>query len=161
MKGKIHYGLQCAFQVAIYLVEVIIIPLLAVLVSKHFLPIGNFMQGIQRWLTFYAIYQVLVIVIATNINDIHRDSWLAAKDAYTMAKYYCDTNDADILPMLNQQLNRALDEKSVISPEAKCLILALGDIDKNQVERALILINHQLATCDLKWRYSLILRHFK
>lgn len=62
MKDKIYYCLQCIKQVVIYLIEVVGISLIAVLISKHFLPIHNFMQGIQRWLVFYAIYQVLVIV---------------------------------------------------------------------------------------------------
>lgn len=159
MKSK--YRLQCFEQVLIYLIEVIGISAIAVAVSAHFVPIHDFIKWLQRWLVFYAIYQVLVIVIATNINDIHKDSWLAAKNAYQMASYYYQTHDKKILPDIEHRISQAIGENTILLPKAREKILELKNHEAGSVERGLIEIDHQLSVCELKWKYSLILRFFK
>lgn len=155
------------------MLEVIGISTIATAVSAYWVPITNVIQCLQHWLVFYAIYQVFVIVIATNLNDIQKDSWLAVKNLYEMILYYCRTRDKSIKPAISERLHQMMDKDTVLTPKARAIGEAISNYEAraddtgnyqavaDQANRGLIFINHQLAVCELKWKYSLILRLFK
>lgn len=157
------YKTKCVVQVLIYLIEVIGISAIATAISAHISPIHNFMEWPQRWCVFYAIYQVLVIVIATNINDIHKDSWLVARHIYQLCQLLLENNDAATRPLLIAAVTHALDKNSILLPEAREMIqmIDIDEPDIKAINRGLLVIDRQMAVCELRWRYSLLLRLFK
>lgn len=60
----------------------------------------------------YTIYQILVIVILTNLNDIQKDSWLAWITTLKLTLLYIETGDQKVEMNLSKNLEHQLNNST-------------------------------------------------
>lgn len=81
-------------QIIVYLFEVLSVSFVMTYVTHIYLePLLSYMDLIERMLMAYTIYQILVVVILTNINDIAKDSCWAYATTLKMCLIYLETRD--------------------------------------------------------------------
>ena len=151
------------FQIFIYLIELLGVSFVITCLTHYFIePVLSYMQLIERMLMSYTIYQILVVVILTNINDIVRDSYLA----YITTLKYCliylesknETIKAILLNIIDEQLDpgrfNILDTRKAY----EYLKANLDILNVTQINLQLVEAEHSYETATLNWRYSFLLR---
>lgn len=78
------------WQILLYLIEVIGVSVLLAYLTTSIKKIDCLYDFIERSIMCYTVYQILVVIILTNINDIEKDSCLAyitnLKNVYCILK---------------------------------------------------------------------------
>lgn len=74
---KIYTFTKTLWQIILYLFEVIGVSIFMAYLTTFVSNIDSLFEFIERTIMCYTVYQILVIVILTNINDIEKDSCLA------------------------------------------------------------------------------------
>jgi len=133
--------------------------------SNCLVPCSDWIEIVERLLMGTAIYEVLVILILTSINDTRRDALLALRTAYEMAELYCETKDIRIKEHLEKQIEHQLDT-GMLNPIAirekyQALTILLETDDAVAIRIQTILVNHSFEAADLRWRFSLLVQLFK
>ena len=120
---------------------------------------------IERCLLGLAIYQFIIFLTLTYINDARKDAFLALKSAYNMALLYCETGNRNIKDHLVSKIEGQLDPSMLnhtdIRAEYAILSKLLETRDIIELKRKLIIIEHCYEEASLQWRYALLLRIFK
>ena len=120
------------------------------------------MQFLERMIFSYSIYQILVVVILTNINDIEKDAYLAY---ITMLKYclvYAETKDRQlkeyILTGIEKQLDSSVFNLLEIRAAYEKLKMNIDQIDECNVKLEMISAEHHYEMASLNWKFSFLLR---
>ena len=74
---KLYYITKTITQIFLYLIEVVGISIILAYFSTFLEAYTTLYNFIERCISFYTIYQILVVVILTNINDIQKDLTLS------------------------------------------------------------------------------------
>lgn len=159
---KYHMKSKFIFQIFLYLFEVIGVSLLLTLSFSCFFPIQSTAQFIDRMISFYTLYQILVLVFLTNLNDIYKDSFLAYITTLKLCLIYSKSKDItlknDIINKIDNQLSFKIFNTIDIRNSYKKLLKNIDTISSSNIEVEIINSEHIYESLSLNWRYSFILR---
>lgn len=122
-------------------------------------------QMIERIMTAYAVYEVIVFLILTNRNDIEADSALAYGTYLKKILLYFKSNDSTLKQDILQNRQRQLSVTTLNSPRNykryEQSLRWLEERNATQVQYELIRSEHEKEIASLQWRFSFILRLVK
>lgn len=150
-------------QITVYLFELLSVSFAITYVTHIYLePLLSYMDLVERMLMSYTVYQILVFVILTNINDIEKDSYLAYATTLKMCLIYLETRDEKIKIALLNRIERLIDVSNFNLPDVWSAYMNLKkNLDfksKTEIELELINAEHCYELATLNWRYSFLLR---
>lgn len=161
MKHK-HTIAKTLFQIFLYLIELLSVSLFFTYLTSFLAPITSSISFLERMILAYTIYQILVIVILTNLNDIQKDSYLAWITTLKLILLYAETRDQKVKITLNRnldyQLNSSTLNSSVFRNAYENLKHNLDTIDETSVKLELIIAEQQFEMQSLNWKFSFLLR---
>ena len=110
---KEYFVMKTIWQIFLYAFELISISLLLTWLSTLISDCNSIWGYIERFITCYTIYQLLVIIVLNSINDIAKDSCLAYISNLKMADLYKETNDKNIKEELLKNINHQLNNETI------------------------------------------------
>lgn len=157
------------WQVFLYLFEVLGIAIVFTLLSKKVSTISNWYEFVERITIFYALYQMIIIGILSQINDIRKDEYLAITTFY---KYLLELSNNEKNLKLKQLLianaksdinDDMLNDKDVKKDYEEVINILENNksINVNTCKLKIIFYEHQQEIENLNWRYSILLRILK
>lgn len=162
---KIYIISKSINQVVLYLLEVVGIAFIFTIIFNYFKPIESIVEFIERMILSYTVYQVLVFVILTNLNDAKKDSYLAWLTTLKLCELYKVSKDKNmkkhIIDVINKQLDPSKFNNIVIRDNYKKLKDNLENITINQLEFEIIIAENMYEMASLNWRISFLLRILK
>ena len=152
-------------QIFIYLVEVIGVSTLLAYLSTFMKETSTIYDFIERCITCYTIYQILVIVILTNLNDIQKDLLLAYTTNLKKCLLYIETKHnyikKDILKNIDYQLKKDTFNNNEVINAYKNIKNNIDKLTKDNIEMEIINAEHRYELNSLNWRFSFLLRLLK
>ena len=165
---KIYFITKSVCQIFIYAFEVITISTFLTWLSSLFNNCSSLWCYIERFLICYTVYQLLVIIVLNNINDIAKDSCLAYITNLKKALLYADSKNKNIKKEIIKNIEYQLDDGTINNSEYKLSYELLkkyienaDSIEKSYIECELINAEHRYEYISLQWRYSFLLRVLK
>lgn len=159
---KSHTITKTLFQIFLYLIELLSVSLFITYLTALLDPITSRIIFLERMILAYTIYQILVIVILTNLNDIQKDSWLAWITTLKLTLLYIDTGDQKVEMNLSKNLEHQLKNSTFNSLFFKKayenLQQNLESLDETTIKLQLIIAEQQFELQSLNWKFSFILR---
>lgn len=154
------------FQIFVYLIELLGISfIITCLIHFYVEPILSYMQFLETLSMSYAIYQILITIILTNINDIAKDSYLMYISVLKHCLLYLKHKDKSTKNNLLQKLTEVLEPKHIITSDVrdacKKIESNLDEINEQVINAELIKAECAFEFATLNWRYSFLLRWFK
>lgn len=151
------------FQIFLYLFELLMVSFCFTCLTHYFIePVLSYMQLIERMLISYTIYQILVVVILTNINDIAKDSYLAYITTLKYCLIYLESRNKPmkvfILNIIDEQLDSGRFNVLDIRNKYENLKANLDTLNVTQIDLQLVQAEHLYEAATLNWRYSFLLR---
>ena len=142
--------------------ELLSVSLFFTYLTTFLAPITSSILFLERMILAYTIYQILVIVILTNLNDIQKDSYLAWITTLKLTLLYTETRDQKVKIALNKNLEHQLNSStfnSLIFKNAyENLQQNLDTVDETSVKLELIIAEQQFEIQSLNWKFSFLLR---
>ena len=150
----LNYIRQIVIQAGLYIVEILAMSM----AISHFTGLGL--------LTSYAIYQIVVLVILSNVNSARKDELQALEYAINLGIWALENNNVDYTNDVCLRCDMmAKDGKTVLTPvvrrEFKKLKADLLAKDVATIKLDLVHTKMSIAQCDLAWKYSFLLRALK
>ena len=153
------------WQIILYLIEVVGVSVLIAYLTTFISKVDSIFDFFERIVMCYTIYQILVIVILTNINDIEKDSTLTYITLLKKCRLYIETKKDYIKEDILNSINNQLDSGKLNNMEfRKAYSLIRENIDKltiDGIEMELINATHKYEFNSLNWRFSFVLRLIK
>ena len=160
-----YFITKTIWQIFLYTFEVISISLFFTWISTFLCNCCSLWEYIERFLICYTVYQLLVIIILNNINDIAKDSCLAYITNLKRVLLYEESNNKNVKEELLRNIDHQLDAGTINNNEYReayeCLkeyINNLKLIDRSNIENELLKAEHRYELISLNWRYSFLLR---
>lgn len=142
--------------------ELLSVSLFFTYLTTFLAPITSSILFLERMILAYTIYQILVIVILTNLNDIQKDSYLAWITTLKLILLYTETRDQKVKIALNNNLEHQLNSStfnSLIFKNAyENLQQNLDTVDETSVKLELIIAEQQFEIQSHNWKFSFLLR---
>ena len=165
---KIYFITKTIWQIFLYAFELISISLLLTWLSTFVTNCNSTWEFIERFIACYTIYQLLVIIILNNINDIAKDSCLAYISNLKMTDLYIETNDKNIKKELLKNIDYQLDTGTINNNKYRESYKRMKEFinkatldNKSYIKYELLKAEHNYEFISLQWRYSFLLRLFK
>lgn len=159
---KSHTITKTLFQIFLYLIELLSVSLFITYLTALLDPITSRIIFLERMILAYTIYQILVIVILTNLNDIQKDSWLAWITTLKLTLLYIETGDQkvemNLSKNLEHQLNNSTFNSLFFKKAYENLQQNLESLDETTIKLQLIIAEQQFELQSLNWKFSFILR---
>lgn len=160
-----HIILKTIWQILLLFVEIGIIAGGLTWGSYYLWPFESAINMLERFSLFYGIYQLIVFIILSNINDIESDEYLALMNAASLAAKACEYNDENekkaVFLLINKQLDSGVFNDCKVR-DNYCLLKQLTESNKRkEIEYMIIWAGHCCDAAKLQWKYSFILRLFK
>lgn len=153
------------WQIFLYLFEVIGISIIFTYLTTFMIPIELAFDFFERVLMCYTVYQILVLIILTNLNDIEKDSCLAYITNLKKCLLYIENKEEYIKQDILKNIDYQLDNSTLNDNKFRdSYILIKNNIDKltvTSINMELIEAEHIYEMVSLNWRFSFILRLFK
>lgn len=157
--------IKTIWQILLYVIEVGGASAALTFLSNYLEPISSTMSLVERMMLSYSIYQILVVVILTNLNDIKKDSYLAWITILKLCLIYVNDPNEElkntILKYINYQLDNGTFNNLEIRKGYQNLKENLDVLNETQVDTEIVIAEHNYETVTLNWRFSFILRLFK
>ena len=152
-------------QIFLYLLEVVGISILFAWLSTFLKDCSSIYDFMERCITCYTIYQILVVVILTNINDIRKDYLLAYITNLKKCILYIDTKQdyikQNILENIKYQLDKGTFNRNDVINSYKYIKNNIDNLSKDNIEMEIINAEHCYEETSLNWKFSFLLRLFK
>ena len=165
---KRYFITKTIWQIFLYAFEVISVSLFFTWISTLLCNCCSLWDYIERFLICYTVYQLLVIIILNNINDIAKDSCLAYITNLKKTLLYADSNNKIIKKDIIKNIDYQLDSGTINNNEYRTAYETLKkyientkSVEKSYIEFELINAEHRYESISLNWRYSFLLRLFK
>jgi hypothetical protein len=156
---------KTAWQILIVLFEILLIASIFVYLSQFLKPIQDGYDTLERYLLFIPVYEIIVYIVLSFINDARRDALLALRTAFEQALFYCETGSdfvkKNLVEGISNQLDSGVLNHTDIRKEYENLLQYLENKDALSIRYKLVVINHSYEMCDLQWKLTFILRFFK
>lgn len=155
-------------QIVLYLIEIMTASCLLACLTISIKSYSSTYNFIERIIMSYTIYQIIVIIILNNLNDIEKDSCLAYMTNLKKLLLYANTRNDFIKKNLEKNIKYQLERKTINNNKYKQAYIMLekslnniDKVDRSYIEMELINAEHIYEFCTLNWRYSFLLRLFK
>lgn len=162
---KTHIITKSIFQVLLYIFEVIGISLLITLILNYFKPIESIVEFVETMILAYTIYQILVLVILTNLNDIKKDSYLTLLSTLKLCKIYLESKDINLKMNIIKKIDKQLDLGTFNIMEIRYMYEYIKNnfesLSGLELDIYIVQAEHNYEMVSLNWRFSFILRVFK
>lgn len=159
------------WQCCLWLFEVIGIPSLLVFLYSLIVPFptnASFVDYVERYLLFYAVYQIAVFCILNSINDARRDALLALISTLKWTQLYFQSNNQILLEAIQKQCTAQTDtgllnQTDIIKQYQiiEAIVVQPEDDTKDYINMQLVLYEHAYEATTFQWRYSFLVRLFK
>lgn len=161
--NKCAFIVKTIFQILIYIFELVGVSLTMTFLSHQYIePILSCMEFIERMMLSYAIYQILVVVILTNINDIEKDSCLSYITVLKLCLVYKTTNNPNLKKDIISKIEFSTKPGVFNTPSIKNAFKKIKDnfdnIPQSEFELELINAENIYESTTLNWKYSFLLR---
>ena len=162
---KIYFATKTLTQIFIYLVEAVGVSVLLAYLSTFIQKTCTMYDFIERCITCYTLYQILVIIILTNLNDIQKDLLLAYITNLKKCLLYVETKKnyikKDILGNIEYQLKNSTFNSEETRNAYKNLKQNIDKLTKDNIEMEIIKAEQRYELNSLNWKFSFLLRIFK
>jgi hypothetical protein len=162
---NIYLITKSVWQIFLVLFEILAVTSILVYVSQQLRPIQDRFDILERYVLFIAVYEILVYIILSFINDARRDALLALKTAFEQAKFFCENNSdfvkSELLRKVNKQLDVGMFNHPDIRKEYQHLMQYLEEKNVEAIKYKLIILEHAYEMCNLQWKFTFLLRFFK
>lgn len=165
---KFHVFTKTCFQIFLYVLEISFFCGLLTYLSFLFIPLGTTVSAMDIWerfTLFYVLYQMLVCMTLTNINDIKADEYLALHSTAESAVLAIESNSLRLICQVQDTIDKQLDSGvfNDMNVRKKYHFLSECVDDGNLIEVRQISIwsGHCAEASKLDWRFSFLLRIFK
>lgn len=113
----------------------------------------------------YTIYQILVVVILTNLNDIEKDSTLAYITNLKKCLLYTETKKEyikkDILDNIDYQLDKGTCNNNEFRSAYELIKSNIDNLNVDNINMEIVNAEHRYELNSLNWRFSFLLRVIK
>lgn len=134
-------------------------------ISCEQFPTENWIELLERIGVFYGIYQMIVYIILSTLNDVKVDEYLALRTAASNAILVCTWENEkhydDIISRIDRELEHDMLNDLNIREAYSDLKEYIKTKDINAIEAIKIWAEHGMEASKLQWRFSFILRIFK
>lgn len=168
MLKKIKLIIKRVFQILLYLIEVLGISMIITNISNKYIPCENWFEWIERITIIYALYEMIIIGILTQLNDVRKDEYLAITSFYKYLLEYTENNKEEIKNFLIKNAEKQLESDMLNDNDVrKDYDSILNNLKNNKIINAntckikIIYYEHSQEQALLNWKYSLLLRIFK
>ena len=165
---KNNFITKTIWQIFLYAFELISISLLFTWLSTFVANCNSIWELIERFIACYTIYQLLIIIVLNNINDIAKDSCLAYISNLKMIDLYLEIKDKNMKKELLKNIDHQLDSGTINNNKYRESYKRLKERinnskfeNKSYIKYELIKAEHNYEFISLQWRYSFLLRLFK
>lgn len=162
---KIYFSTKTLTQIFIYLVEVVGVSVLLAYLSTFIQKTCTMYDFIERCITCYTLYQILVIIILTNLNDIQKDLLLAYITNLKKCLLYVETKKdyikKDILKNIEYQLKNSTFNSEETRNAYKNLKQNIDKLTKDNIEMEIIKAEQRYESNTLNYKFSFLLRLIK
>lgn len=152
-------------QIFVYLIEVVGISTLLAYLSTLIKKTCTTYDFIERCIMCYTIYQIMVVIILTNLNDIQKDLLLAYITNLKKCLLYIETKQdyikKDILNNIDYQLKNDTFNTNEAIKAYKHIKNNIDNLTKDNIEMEIINAEHRYELNSLNWKFSFLLRIFK
>ena len=162
---KIYILSKTLTQIFVYLIEVIGISTLLAYLSTFIQKTCTTFDFIERCIMCYTIYQILVVIILTNLNDIQKDLLLAYITNLKKCLLYIETKQENIkksiLNNIDYQLKKDTFNTNEMIKAYKHIKENIDNLTKDNIEMEIINAEHCYELNSLNWKFSFLLRLLK
>lgn len=162
---KIYFFTKTIWQILLYLIEVIGVSILLAYVTTLIKESDCLYDFIERSIMCYTLYQILVVVILTNINDIEKDSCLAYISNLKKCLLYIETKEEyikeDILANIEYQLDTETINNQKFINSYMIIKNNIDNLKSSNINIELINAEKNYELNSLNWRFSFLLRLVK
>ncbi len=162
---KIYILSKTLTQIFVYLIEVIGISTLLAYLSTYIQKTCTTFDFIERCIMCYTIYQILVVIILTNLNDIQKDLLLAYITNLKKCLLYIETKQEyikkSILNNIDYQLKKDTFNTNEMIKAYKHIKENIDNLTKDNIEMEIINAEHCYELNSLNWKFSFLLRLLK
>lgn len=162
---NIYLITKSVWQIFLVLFEILAVTSLLVYVSQSLRTIQDSFDILERYVLFIAVYEILVYIILSFVNDARRDALLALKTAFEQALFFCETNSdfvkTELLKKINKQLDVGMFNHPDIRKEYQYLMQYIEEKNVGAIKYKLITLEHAYEMCNLQWKFTFLLRFFK
>lgn len=162
---KIYILSKTLTQIFVYLIEVIGISTLLAYLSTYIQKTCATFDFIERCIMCYTIYQILVVIILTNLNDIQKDLLLAYITNLKKCLLYIETKQEyikkSILNNIDYQLKKDTFNTNEMIKAYKHIKENIDNLTKDNIEMEIINAEHCYELNSLNWKFSFLLRLLK
>ena len=162
---KIYILSKTLTQIFVYLIEVIGISTLLAYLSTYIQKTCTTFDFIERCIMCYTIYQILVVIILTNLNDIQKDLLLAYITTLKKCLLYIETKQEyikkSILNNIDYQLKKDTFNTNEMIKAYKHIKENIDNLTKDNIEMEIINAEHCYELNSLNWKFSFLLRLLK
>ena len=161
----VRYIIKNIWQCFLVLIEFAGVSVLFVVITAQFVKCDNFIQYMERGTLGLAIYEFIIFISLNFVVDAEKDSLNGLISLYKLAILSCEENSKEIKKEVSQLISKEIEKGMMNSSKfiAEYKILEKLMYDNRVTELKYLLINNEnmFEACDLKWRYSLLLKKFK
>lgn len=162
---KIFFFTKTVCQILLYLIEVIGVSILLAYFTTFIKESECLYDFIERSIMCYTLYQILVVVILTNVNDIEKDSYLAYITNLKKCLLYIETKEEYIKEDILANIEYQLDTETINNQKfTNSYIIIKNNIDNlksSNINMELINAEKYYELNSLNWRFSFLLRLVK
>ena len=165
---KYHIFTKTVFQICLYALEIGALCGGATFVSIKLFDTDNAITTIEimeRFALFYGFYQLIIILILTNLNDIQADEYLALKNTAELASLSLESQSAQLEQQVRLSIEKQLENDvfndTVVRKKYKCIVDCLEQNNMVGIKQISIWASHCSEQATLSWRFSFLLRIFK
>ncbi len=160
-----HVVAKTLWQIFLVFIELLIAVGITTYISNKFYPSENWIELIERIGVFYGIYQIVVYIILSTINDVKADEYLALKNNASIALKACEYNDEEwkniIKAQIDKQLNNSILNDLLVRQNYSVLKTCIDTNTTKNIEYMIIWAEHCAEMSKLQWRFSFLLRVLK
>lgn len=163
--SKHHIIVKTIWQIFLVIIEIGIIAGGLTWGSSYLWSINSGLDAIERFSVFYGVYQLIVYIILSTLNDIESDEYLALMNAAMLAAKACEFNDNNtknsVYILIERQLKTDVFNDLNVRDKYHLLKQFTDSNNLRNIEYLIIWSSHCFDASKLQWKYSFILRLLK
>lgn len=166
--SKFHIFTKTCFQIFLYALEICAFCGFFTYLSLNLVPLestASVIDILERFTLFYALYQIAVYLILTNINDVKADEYLALHSTAELAALAVESHSTQLVLQVKNVINKQLDGGVLNDIKVRDNYAALSNCIESEnavgIKQISIWSSHCAEESKLNWKFSFLLRMFK
>ncbi|MCD8016029.1 MAG: hypothetical protein LUG99_23300 [Lachnospiraceae bacterium] len=159
---------KTCFQIFLYALEIFVFCGFLTYLSLKLIPLepaASVIDILERFTLFYALYQITVYLILTNINDVKADEYLALHSTAELATLAVESHSTQLVLQVKNTINKQLDGGILNDIKVRANYAALTNCIESEnavgIKQISIWSSHCVEESKLNWKFSFLLRIFK